>query len=235
MKLSRIFLMILMTVVIKLCLSGCNKNTERAIRNCKIMSLIAGSNVYVFTYNSDGKLNSFIGSTTNKLTYAGNTITITSSSGGTIFTVTTVTLNSNGLANNVSVTDAAGVKLSNTLYEYNGTELSKSTVTNGFGGAAVVTTYTWKGGNMISSQTGTNVTTFDYFNDIPAQQGDVWHVVNLQMGYELYRTKNALKMMEASGVILSNTYKFDAAGRIVGIIDISRGLPTEVNFLYQCR
>ena len=235
MKLVRIYLMILVIVVIDLCLSGCNKNNASATRNCKIITLTAGSNAAAFTYNSDGKLNSFIGRTTNLLTYAGNTITITSSSGGTISTVSTVLLNSSGLAINVSVADAAGVKVSNVLYEYNGTELSKSTTTNGFGGDANVTTYTWSGGNMISSQNGTSVTKFDYFNDIPAQEGDVWHVVHLQLGYELYRTKNALRTIEAGGTITTNTYKFDAEGKIVSTLGISGGVLFELNFLYDCK
>ena len=235
MKKHQLFLTAVASLFIIAGFVSCKKNEATPKPNCKIVAAIAGNNATALTYNADGKLSSKNGATTDKFTYNGNIITISNSKGATINTTTTVTLNANGLASNVSVVNAAGTNLSNTAFEYNGNELSKSTITSSSGTAPDITTYNWSGGNMVSFQNGSNITTFDYALDKPAQTGDFWNIQGLTQGYENLRTKNVLKSFSSASNTTTINYTFDAAGKIAGLTGISGGaILLALTYQYEC-
>ena len=214
---------------------SCKKNDAAHKPDCKIVAAIAGANATSFTYNADGKLSSKNAATTDRFTYNGNIITITNSTGATINTTTTVTLNTNGFPSNTSLVNAAGTNLSSTAFEYNGNELSKSTITSSSGGVPDVTSYNWSGGNMVSFQNGSNITTFDYALDKPAQTGDFWNLQNLSQGFETIKTKNVLKSFSSADNITTINYSFDASGKISGLTGISGGaVLLALTYQYEC-
>ena len=89
-----------------------------------------------------------------------------------------VTLNANGLASNVRTeNNVAGTSWDNTLYEYSGTELIKSTYTNSAGDPVEISTFTWSGGNLTSITSGSSTTTISYYTDKPAQPGDYFSLL----------------------------------------------------------
>lgn len=235
MKKNQLFSTLFISFFISTFLLSCKKNTETAKRDCKIVALTSGSNAIAFTYDADGRLSAKISATAiDKFAYNGNTIIITNSTGSVINTITTVILNANGLAANVSTSDSAGTNFFNTALEYNGTELSKSTSSSFPGGDTTITTYTYSGGNLVSSQSGSNITTFNYSSDILSQDGDFWNNVNLQQGYEIFKTKNAVTSVESDGNISTTNYDFDAEGKIISLTGISNGTVLTINYQYQC-
>ena len=212
---------------------GCKKTNSAAKPNCRIISVIAGANGIVLNYNTDGKLSEIKGTVSNKLAYNGNTIIITNATGNIINTITTVTLNANGLASNASVADSTGKKLSNIAYEYNGIELSRSVSTQGSGTQPFITTYTWNGGNMVSSQAEGLTTSYDYAPDIPAQAGDFWGNTNLQQGYETLRTKNAVRKISTPATVFN--YSLDTDGKINSFVAVTNGTVISFSYGYECR
>jgi hypothetical protein len=142
-------------------LVSCKKNDIASKPACKIASFTSGTDATIFTYNSIGQEGSIITSTLSKFIYSSNTIKITNTTGSTINTLTTDTLNANGLASNTTVKDTTGVDTNKGSYNYNGSELSRVIFTASGGGVPDPTNYTWSGGNMISSQNHSMVTTFE--------------------------------------------------------------------------
>lgn len=237
MKKNQLFLTALVSLFIIAGFVSCKKDATPTKPDCKIVGVAAAGNAISFTYNADGKLSSKNSSTgTDRLTYNGNTITITTTTGTQVSTIKTVTLNVNGLASKVSTNDGAGTHLSDIVYEYNGTELSKETVTTS-AGDTFITTHTFSGGNMITSQSDANITTLNYSNNIPAQTGDLWSFSNLQQGYETIRTKNALTSIESPGSASISTinYVFDADGKITSLNNISNGVLFTFSYQYECK
>ena len=83
----------------------------------KLFPLFPETLAIVFTYDAEGRLSSKISATsTDKFVYNGNTVIITNTTGTVVNTITTVTLNADGLASNVSIMDGAGVNFSNTSF-----------------------------------------------------------------------------------------------------------------------
>ncbi|MEP6947796.1 MAG: hypothetical protein ABI863_00915 [Ginsengibacter sp.] len=233
MKKRELFLTALVSFFIIAGFVSCKKNEPAPAPDCKIVAAIAGSSATSFTYNAEGKLSSKNALTTDKFTYNGNIITITNSTGTTINTTTTVTLNANGLAANVVVLNAAGTNPSNTAFEYDGNELSKSTITSS--GGVDITTYNWSGGNMVSSQNGSGITTFDYLLDKPAQTGDFWNLQNLAQGFETIKTKNILKSFATTASTTTINYTFDTDGKITGLSGIGNGtILLALTYQYEC-
>lgn len=234
MKKNQLCLLLLAGFIISNCLLSCKKDAAPSKPDCKIVAVISESNATSFTYDADGRLSSKNSSTgTDRFTYNGNTINITSTTGTTVNTIKTVTLNANGLASNVSTNNGAGTHLSDIVYEYNGTELSKETFTTPLGDT-FITVHTFSDGNMISSQTNSNTITFGYSTDVPAQTGDFWNLSNLVQGYETVRTKNALTSIESGGSISTINYVFDAEGKITGLNNISNGVLVTLSYQYEC-
>ncbi len=101
MKKNKLFSLLLISFIMGNCLLSCKKNTAEPKPDCKIIAAILGSDVTSFTYNADGKLNSQTNSEeTKKFTHIDNAIIITSTTGSTANSITTVSLNADGLASN---------------------------------------------------------------------------------------------------------------------------------------
>lgn len=235
MKKNQLSLLLLAVFIIINGLLSCKKDAPPAKQDCKIVSLITGNEAIAFTYDTEGRLSSKTSATsTDKFVYNGNIVIITNTTGAVVNTITTVTLNANGLASNVSIVDGAGVNFSNITFEYNGTEVNKSTTTNPAGGDPSVTTFNWSGGNLTSFQTGANITILGYSATLPSQDGDFWHTLNLQQGYEVFRTKNVVTSVDSNGIISTNNFVFDADGKITQVNSISNGVVFTFNFQYDC-
>ena len=234
MKKNHLYLALLAGFIVSNCLLSCKKDAAPKKPDCKIVALIIGSNATSFTYDADGRLISKNNATgTDRFAYNANTIIITSTNGANVNTVKTVTLNANGLASNVSTDDGAGTHLSDIVFEYNGTELSKETFTRP-SGDTFITIHTFRDGNMVSSHVDTNTPTFVYSTDVPAQIGDFWNLSNLVQGYETVRTKNVLTSVEDGGSISTINYVFDAEGKITGFSNISNGVLLTLSYQYEC-
>ena len=232
MKQNKLCLTLLAGLIISNCMLSCKKDTATSKPDCKIVAVISGSNATSFTYDVNGRLSSKNSSAgTDRFTYNGNTINITSITGTTVNTIKTVTLNAKGLASNVSTNNGAGTHLSDIVYEYNGTELSKETFTTPLGDT-FITLHTFSDGNMISSQS--NTATFGYSPDIPAKTGDFWSLSNLVQGYEIVRTKNALTSIEDGGSIATLNYVSDARGKITSLNSIANGILVTLSYQYEC-
>ena len=101
MKKNKLFSLLLISFIMGYCLLSCKKNTAEPKPDCKIIAAISGSDVTSFTYNADGKLSSQTNSgETKKVTHIGDAIIITSTTGSTVNSITTVSLNADGLVSN---------------------------------------------------------------------------------------------------------------------------------------
>jgi hypothetical protein len=231
----------LMAVLITAVLASCKKDSTPA-PICRIITVSpvssdVGAPTYNFSYNSEGKLSSRSNSSSGSVTtysYSGNTVIATSTNGGVFQSKKIITLNANGLASNVKAEyNETGTSWDNTLYEYSGTELIKSTQTSSAGDPADVTTYVWSGGNL-TDKIGSYTVTFSYYTDKPAQTGDDFSLVQLENGYEVYRLKNAVKSYLVGSTIVSYSYSFDTDGKIASIA-ITTGTTTSTDdYQYQC-
>jgi len=211
----------------------CKKDNERK-HSCQIITVTTSPNgtTIHLTFNADGKL--IRSESANQvLTYeysAGSTTIVTFNS-GTFHSKTIATLNSDGLATNVrSEDDTTGTSWTNTVYEYNGQELSKSTVTTSTGGQPVVSTYTWANQNLASSILDGGSQTFGYYTNRPRQTGDYFLLVQQLQGYETFRNKNLLKTIDA----VTLNYQFGSDGKINSLSAIAGASETFINYEYLC-
>jgi hypothetical protein len=227
----------LMAVLITAVLASCKKDsTPQPI--CRIITITpsgGGTLLYNLSYNSDGKLStSSYGSNTTTFSYVGNTIIETTTNGGAFGSKKTVTLNANGLASNVKTeNNVAGTVWDNTVYEYSGTELIKSTNTNSAGDPAGISTFTWSGGNMVSITSGSSTSAISYYTDKPSQTGDYLSVLQLLFGFDLYRVKNAIKSSVSGSSTTSYSYTFDTDGKITSV-SVTGNSTTTLTYQYQC-
>lgn len=231
--------LILIAVIFTVALVSCKKD-DAPKPSCRIITATpdasaAGYLTYNFSYNSEGKLSSStIGTSTNTFAYSGSTVVETSTTGGVFSYKNIITLNANGMASNIRTeNDETGTNWSNQALEYNGTELIKSTSTNSSGGAATISAITWSGGNMITVTSGSSTSTIEYYTDKPAQTGDYLSLAQLAAGYEIYRTKNAIKSILAGSDISNFNYTFDADGKITSVAIVGTSIVT-YTYQFQC-
>lgn len=226
----------LMAVLITAVLASCKKDsTPKPI--CKIITATqsgGGTSTFNFSYNSEGKLStSSNGTNATTFSYSGNTVIASTTNGGVFGSKKIITLNANGLASNVRTeNNVTGTLWDNTLYEYSGTELIKSTDTNSAGDPADVSSFTWSGGNL-TGITGTSTETLAYYTDKPAQTGDYFSLIQLVFGYEIYRVKNAIKSSLEGSTIISFAYTYGTDGKIASIAVTGTNTST-YNYQYQC-
>ncbi|MEO8406220.1 MAG: hypothetical protein ABI480_16545 [Chitinophagaceae bacterium] len=215
--------------------NGCKKNHDDKKRNCRIITAtpIPGGDGYIFTYGADGKLSSAsLGPSFIQYANTGTTKIVTTTTSGQFVSKVIIINNAAGLALNVRTEfNPAGTNWTNTVYEYTGEELKKSTTTDSSGTTSSVTDYVWVNHNMVTGGTaGSTPTTFDYFLDKPHQQGDFFFLLQTLQGYEIYRPKNLLKEFGGS----TFTYDFNADGNISLLGVISGGNTTFLQYQYQC-
>lgn len=231
--------LILMAVIFTAAFVSCKKD-DAPKPTCRIITAIpvssgAGNPTYNFSYNSEGKLSSsIIGTSTNTFAYSGSTVIETATIGGVFSFKNIITLNANGMASNIlTENDETGTDWFNQAFEYNDTELIKSTTTSSSGGAATISTITWSGGNMLTVTSGSSTSTIEYYTDKPAQTGDYLSLAQLAAGYEIYRTKNAIKSILTGSDISNFNYTFDADGKITSVAVIDASIVT-YTYQFQC-
>ena len=229
----------LMAVLIAIALSSCKKDSAPK-PTCKIITVTlvpsgGGTTTYNYSYNSEGKLStSSSGLYSTTFSYSGNTVIESNTHGGVFESKEIITLNANGLASNVKTeNNETGTLWDNTVFEYSGTELIKSTDTNSAGDPVVVTTFTWSGGNLVSITTGSSTSTLVYYTDKPAQTGDYVSFLQLLFGFEIYRVKNAIKSSGEGSAITSYSYSYDTDGKIASMTVTGNSTST-FNYQYQC-
>ena len=211
----------------------CKKDNEKK-PSCHLITVTTSPNGIPLhlTYNADGKL-SRVTSTNSVITYeySAGSVTIVTINSGIFQSKTIATLNIDGLATNVRTeNDSSGNSWSNTFYEYNGQELSKSTFTTSAGGQAVVSTYTWANQNLILLSTDATSQVFGYYSNKLRQTGDYLLLVQQLQGYEIYRNKNLFKSLDA----VTLNYEFGTDGRINSLSVTSGATENFVIYEYQC-
>jgi hypothetical protein len=187
------------------------------------------------SYNSDGKLSTNShGTFITTFSYSPNTVIETTTNGGVFGSKKTITLNANGLATNVRTeNNVTGTLWDNTLYEYSGTELIKSTNTNSAGDPVAISAFTWSGGNLASITSGSSTSVLAYYTDKPAQTGDYFSLIQLTFGFQIYNVKNAIKSSVSGSSTTSFIYSFDNDGKIASV-SVTGNSTTTFNYQYQC-
>lgn len=227
----------LITLAIVLATTGiltqCKKSNEKKA-SCQIITVTPApnGNPFYFTYNPDGKPNRVESSLiTMTYEYTADSAIIVGFSSGNFQFKTIATLNNVGLATNVRTElDTLGTTWSNTLYEYNGQELSKSTLTSSTGGRPVVSTYTWDNQNLVLIVTDTISHVLGYYLDKPLQTGDYFLLVQQLQGYDIYRNKNLLKKIDGTSL----NYEFGTDGKINSLSATTGANENFINYEYQC-
>jgi hypothetical protein len=218
-------------------MAGCKKDKDDKKPDCRIITITPSptGSAFNISYNSEGKISTIsTGGDITTFAYSGNTVIATTTNSGTFKRKMIITLNGNGLATNVKTeTNASGTTWNNDLYEYSGTEIIKATGTSSAGGTPTVSTLTWSNGNLVSITSGSSVSTLDYFTDKPAQTGDYLHIAQLVAGYQIYRTKNAIKSLLSGSSITSFNYTFDADNKISSLAATGSS-NTTFNYQHQC-
>jgi len=233
MKTLRKLISLTLVLAFALMLVQCKKDNEKK-PVCSLITVTTAPNgtPIHLNYNTDGKLSRVV-STTSLITYeySPTSVTILTTNSGNFISKAIATLNIDGLAINVRTeNDSLGADWSNNFYEYNGQELSKSTLTTSAGGPPVVSTYTWIDHNLVLLSTGATSQTFGYYTDKLRQTGDYLMLVQQLQGYEIYRNKNLFKSLDA----VTLNYEFGADGRINSLSVISGATENFVIYEYQC-
>jgi len=239
MKISTIAANVAVATLFLIAIGGCRKKYERppVIKPCLLSTVtsVATGNVESFFYDDHNRLSLVHSGYESFLyEYGTNTKTITERDAGTFVSRTHVTMNGAGLATNVKVeTIEDGSTFSNTRYEYDGEQLTRSTLTFSWDTDSVITTYTWSNGNVVSAKEGVGVARpFEYYTDKLRQDGDILQLTQTVSGYEIYRTRNLVKAFDNGTFI----YSFDTKGKIrsVNIVSGENNDSSVYNYGYQC-
>jgi len=215
---------------------GCKKNNNDKVKGCRIVTITSpGVNgfQYQLTYDNDHQVERVIsGASVNLYVYNTNIITIDQYDSGTFRRRMTVTINNAGLATNVRTNnDVTGASWSNSVNEYNGDQIVRTTNTSSGGaGAGFTTTYGWSNGDMVWSATAGDTTHFDYYTDQPRMAGDFLSLVQMLQGYEIYRNKHLLRSY--AGAIFQYDHAND--GKITSLQYFLGNTLSILNYEYDC-
>ncbi|HEX7756259.1 MAG TPA: hypothetical protein VF421_12990 [Niabella sp.] len=238
--------LLILSLALLLFAAGCKKDrNEKTAQTsaCRISRLVApdGKEIKI-TYNADGSYQAIDNEQNDEVLtpiYSSGSVVITtvSESTGKVTRKTTVLLNSSGMAYGVKYEyyNSAGTitGTNNYVYEYNGTELAKSTASyfNGTTTTNTTETFGWTDGNLTSTVTNTGVSIYEYYTGKPAQLGDVLSISSVMLnGFDInliIKNKNLLKSLSGTEV----GYTFDTEGRIN---TISYNGELQFNIEYEC-
>lgn len=214
--------------------SGCKKDTHK-ILNCKISTakFPLTNSVYTFTYNAQGKVSSIsTGTNISTFTYAGDSVVMQTVNASNVVIDKLVTIvNADGLAISTKDTYNYGNNWTNTVYEYNGTQVTRATATSSTSGTPQITNYAWSNGNLQSATTAGFTTTYDYYTDRPRQNGDYLLLFQTVQGFECIRSKNLVKTINAS---INYEYEFGIDGNIKTLTSLQGNMTGVIEFGYLC-
>jgi hypothetical protein len=214
-------------------LPQCKKSNDNK-PSCQIITVtpLPNGNPLHFTYNQDGNPSQEVsGNLIMTFEYLTDSVIVRATNTGNFQYKTIAELNNDGLATHVRIElDSLGTTWQNTVYEYNGQELSKSTFTSSNGRAPVVSTYSWNNQNLVKIITDTITQTFGYYLDRPRQTGDYFLLTNDLQGFEIYRNKNLLKTIDATSL----NYTFGTDGKIISLSATTGANENFLNYEYQC-
>ena len=215
---------------------SCKKDKADAPqRNCLITNIAVADNL-IITYNNEDKIASMkVGSSTTTFLYSGNTVVKTTLNNGTFSSKSIITIGANDFASNVRTeTNMAGTNFFNRAYEYNGQELTKEIFTSSANNTVSTATYTYSGGNLVSSNGNGMTTTYEYYDNQLSQKGDYFDFLNLSVGYNVFKSKNSLKSIKTGNTIKSYEYIFDALRKIITLKESTASGATNYAFQYTC-
>jgi len=230
-----------MICALVLVIASCKKNADKK-PDCKIVTLTDVYNttttIYNVSYNNDGKISTLTtGSSLSVFTYAGNTIIINKTNGGSFSERDSVTVDNNGKALNIrQYYDQAATNWDNTIYDYDGNgDLLKSEETSSSSSTPQTTLFTVTNGNLVSIQTPTYTTTLEYFTDKQAQAGDYLGVVGLvNYGVDLYPHRNMGKSVTSGTTVTNLNYDVNTDGLVSKLTATSGSTIESIAYQYQC-
>jgi hypothetical protein len=238
MKVKTVFII---TIVTSLLLAGCGKhNSTPKKTNCHINNISVEGTSYVINYNADGKIKTMANSDNYiwNYTYTGNTIMIIETQGGTFLCKFTIQLNNSGLPiSYFAEPDQSGTNWTKYDYEYNGSALSKETITD-VSGIIKIVNFTFDGNNIVL---GDNGFAFDYYTDKRQQPGDYLEYSQLLGSgdgfvFNCFLNKNLMKSFrDQTGETASFTYDFDSDGKITSMTIFYGSSPKQVVYQYECK
>jgi hypothetical protein len=220
---------------------GCKKNSDSA-GECKIVSTtssISGGVLNVFYDNNGRVIKTVAGLSVDTYDYNGNIVTYVAKYNGNFSSKVVYTLNNEGLIIKSKTTvDELGDRWDERIYEYNGTEVIKETLTS-YLGSGLITTFTWQDGNMVAIYVGGVLSsTMEYYLDKSSATGDYFHSWRPKNQLVLCRTKNAPKssMLLSPAGTKSFSYEYDQDGKIVATTtNNGPSLPqTKAIYQYDC-
>ncbi|MFT3980422.1 MAG: hypothetical protein QM687_08135 [Ferruginibacter sp.] len=229
----------LLVFIFVFAVGSCKKNTDSE-SNCHIIVVTPSSGDPVnFYYNSDDKFETIkAGGDIASFAYNDDSVIVTQIKNNTFYQKRRYKINGNGLPLNLRTEyDITGNSWANMLYEYNGTELIKLTITTSSSGASLINRYYWNSGNLDSITDGTNTLSYEYYTDEAYRIGDAHYLVTMNPGdgMQTIHTSNMLKsekhISPAGSYTLNYNYVFDSEGKVTTVDENG----TTYGLQYQCR
>ena len=235
---------IFLTAIVAATAIGCKKDRLED-PNCSLNvitpSFGAATNLY---YNSEGKLISIKFNDLNtSFEYKGDSIIVIKKQGPDFDRKWSYKMNSDGLPIALKKDyNAAGTQFERHVFEYEGTEIKKITITTSSSSTIVIVlNHTWKNGNLISQPNGLGVTyTYEYYDELPSTVGDIHYletIINQDPVY-LIRNKNMVKKITETTSLGSSSrqyeYSFDKNGKVSAVKRIDPVSPFHYDLQYKC-
>jgi len=224
--------------------AACKKKSSStpAKPQCKIVALTdnysGNTTAFTITYGNDGKVSTLVAKGSSNFrkvfTYSGSMIFINvSDTTGTVTETDTVTLNSSNLVLSVHQHYSASSYYYTTMTYDATNQLATTTATSG--GTPTVTTYSWTNGDMTQSTDGSTTSTYTYYTDKNAEDGDLFQVEQLvQYGAFYINNKHLIKGTGGSTVLNCN-YVFDTDGKITSLTATNGANVETISYQYQCQ
>jgi len=237
--------------------------------SCPIVKISTGTDMNsVFSYDESGRLESinYYGSSITHFSYAGNTIIAISENlvNGNFYRKKTYTIDGNGRVATIKTEyNKTGSDWGLEIYEYNGTQPVKRTLTTSSGNTSVCN-YVWKDNNLTEAHytvqnsskqlIATQDIMLEYYTDQSYQLGDgrsedyrvyygieIIHPKNLTKKYRSTYTEYTqvdpdLPPMPVSSIETSNySYGFDSHGKIISVtVTNEDNNQSIITYEYEC-
>jgi hypothetical protein len=225
------------------CLKENDKKADCRIATVTVTQITGGnaSIVHNISYNNDGKISTVVSTgslTMNKVfIYSGNTIMVNTTDGsGSLSSRDSITIDSQGRPLNMRRYYANPGTWTNTSYEYSGEDLVRTQQTDQSSATPTIGSGTTSNGNLISFASPAGNSTFEYYTDLPVQQGD-WLSLTTQLEYgvNVYPHKNLIKTLNSEGLFIFNfSYEMNDDGLISKLTTTYGNSVTTITYQYDC-